>query len=147
MDWVFIIRDWLLEHKEWLYGFGVFSAVTTVIGIVIIPMLIAKMAPDYFLDKRVDEASLKYQHPVLRILGIILKNLLGVILILFGVVLCFPGVLGQGILTILIGLMIMDFRGKRKLEIWLIRLGPVNRSVNWIRKKKNQPPLVLPEKK
>ncbi len=146
MDWISENREWLLTHKEWLYWIGLFSALTMLLSIAIIPMLITKMAPDYFLDKRVDETTLKYQHPVLRFLGVVLKNVLGLILILLGVLLSLPGVFGQGLLTVLIGLMIMDFRGKRKLEIWLVRLGPVNRAINWIRKKKNHPPLILPEK-
>lgn len=140
-------KEWLLGHKEWLYWFGLFSALTMLLSIVIVPMLITRMAPDYFLEDRIDETSLKYQHPVLRSLGIILKNALGGLLVVFGVLLSLPGVFGQGFLTILIGLSVMDFRGKRKLEIWLVRLGPVNKAINWIRAKADQPPLILPEKK
>ncbi len=139
-------KEWLQEHKEWLYWFGLFSALTLLLSIVIVPMLITRMAPDYFLENRIDEASLKYQHPVLRTLGVILKNVLGGLLVVFGILLSLPGVFGQGFLTILIGLSVMDFRGKRKFEIWLVRLKPVNKAINWIRAKADQPPLVLPGK-
>lgn len=139
-------KEWLQDHKAWFYWFGVFSLLTLLLSIVIVPMLITRMAPDYFLEDRKSEASLKYQHPVLRSLGVILKNVLGGLLIIFGVLLSLPGVFGQGFLTILIGLSVMDFRGKRKLEIWMIRLKPVNKAINWIRAKADQPPLILPEK-
>ena len=51
---------------------------------------------------------------------------------------------GQGLLTILIGLALMNFPGKRALELWLIRLPMVLRAVNWIRKRGGREPLQVP---
>jgi len=55
-----------------------------------------------------------------------------------------PLVPGQGILTILIGLSLLDFPGKRNLELKLIRLRTVRKAINWIRARAQQPPLELP---
>ena len=68
----------------------------------------------------------------------------GAALALAGIVLAMPLVPGQGILTILIGLSLLDFPGKRKMELKLIRLRAVRRGINWIRARAQQPPLELP---
>ena len=44
------------------------------------------------------------------------KNALGIFLIILGVFLSLPGIPGQGFLTILIGLIMVDIPGKRPLE-------------------------------
>ncbi len=76
-------------------------------------------------------------------LGIVLKNLLGVALVGAGIVmLVLPG---QGILTILIGVMLMDFPGKYALEKRLVSRPTVMRSLNWMRAKANRPPFLEPE--
>jgi hypothetical protein len=51
---------------------------------------------------------------------------------------------GQGILTILIGLMLLDFPGKRRLERRLVQQPSVWRAINWMRAKAHQPALELP---
>ena len=137
---------WLSENRDWLRWLGLLSVLTVVLSIVIVPILIARMAPDYFLESRRDELRLEQQHPALRTVGIILKNLLGIVLVAGGILLSLPLVPGQGLLTIVIGLSVMNFRGKKKVELLLFRLGPVNRAVNWIRAKAQRPPLILPGK-
>jgi hypothetical protein len=51
---------------------------------------------------------------------------------------------GQGLLTLAVGLMLMDFPGKFRLERWLATRGPVWRSLNWLRKRARRPPLERP---
>jgi hypothetical protein len=41
---------------------------------------------------------------------------------------------GQGVLTILIGIVLLDFPGKYRLERWAVRHRPVYRSINWLRR-------------
>lgn len=66
-----------------------------------------------------------------KILGRIGKNLLGLVLVLVGVILSLPGVPGPGLLTILSGLLLVDFPGKQGIERKIISrpgvLGPINR--------------------
>ena len=50
---------------------------------------------------------------------------------------------GQGVLTILIGLILMDIPGKRPLEAKLIKRPIILAAVNNCRAKYNKPPLVM----
>ena len=75
--------------------------------------------------------------------AVILKNVFGFILILLGVVLSLPGVPGQGILTILLGLIMLDIPGKRPLEAKIIKRPSVLSAVNRLRRRYNKPPLIL----
>jgi hypothetical protein len=72
---------------------------------------------------------------------VILKNLAGVILVLIGIVLSLPGIPGQGILTILVGLMFTDLPGVRRLERSLVRRHGVRRALDTIRAKFGREPL------
>ena len=73
----------------------------------------------------------------------IAKNVLGALLVLVGVVLSIPGVPGQGVLTILLGVMLLDFPGKRALERRFVSAPSVRRAVNRLRARFGSPPLVL----
>jgi hypothetical protein len=73
--------------------------------------------------------------------AVILKNILGVILILIGLALSLPGVPGQGLLTILLGLIMLDIPGKRPLEAGIIKRPTILAAINKLRAKYNKPPL------
>jgi hypothetical protein len=75
--------------------------------------------------------------------AVIAKNILGVFLVLLGIVLSLPGVPGQGILTILLGLIMLDIPGKRPLESRIIKRPAVRDAVNRLRARFNKPPLEL----
>lgn len=75
--------------------------------------------------------------------AVILKNIFGVFLILLGIVLSLPGVPGQGILTILLGLIMLDIPGKRPLEARIIKRPAVLSAINNLRARYSKPPLVV----
>jgi hypothetical protein len=91
-------------------------------------------APDDFMRSR---------HPVLRALGRVGKNLAGVVLVLLGFVMALPGVPGQGILTMIIGLTLLDFPGKRAFERRLVSRPFILRQLNALRRRFGRPPLEL----
>ena len=72
-----------------------------------------------------------------------LKNLLGLVLALVGILLMFLP--GQGLLTLIIGLSIMNYPGKFALERWLVRRPRVLPALNWIRKRFDAPPFESPD--
>ena len=75
------------------------------------------------------------------LLAKLLKNTAGVVFLTAGVaMLVLPG---QGLLTILLGLMLINFPGKRRFELALIRRRPVLKSVNWIRRRAGREPLIV----
>ena len=69
------------------------------------------------------------------------KNALGLLFLAFGVVML--AVPGQGLLTILIGLSLLDFPGKHGLERWLIARPSIHRATSWIRRKSGREPFQL----
>ncbi len=72
----------------------------------------------------------------------VLKNVGGAVLTAAGIaMLVLPG---QGLLTMLAGLLLSDVPGKRRVELFLLRRGPVFRAVNAIRARRDQPPFLLP---
>ena len=72
--------------------------------------------------------------------GVISKNALGSLFIVAGLaMLVLPG---QGIITTVVGLLLIDFPGKFGLERWLARRRPLMRWINWIRSRSGRPPLL-----
>lgn len=80
---------------------------------------------------------------IVRWSAVILKNVLGVFLILLGIALSLPGVPGQGFLTILLGLIMLDIPGKRPIEARIIKRPSIQNSINKLRARFNKPPLIL----
>ncbi len=70
---------------------------------------------------------------------IIGKNLLGGLLIVAGLIMLVTP--GQGVLSILLGLVLVDVPGKRKVERKIIERKSVLKVVNRLRARAGQPPL------
>ena len=75
--------------------------------------------------------------------AVILKNFLGLFLIVLGLLLSLPGVPGQGLLTILLGLVLMDIPGKRPLEARIIKRPAILSAANRLRARFGKEPLVV----
>jgi len=134
---------WVLLNESWIAWAGSLSLVVLVASAVAVPILVRRLPDDYFLENSPAAEAIRERHPVMRIAFLVVKNLLGGILLLAGIVMLVTP--GQGVLTILIALMLMNFPGKRRLEIRLVRLAPVNRAVNWMRRRGGKGPLLLPD--
>jgi hypothetical protein len=74
----------------------------------------------------------------------IARNVAGVVLIGVGLVLSVPGVPGQGLLTVLTGIVLVDFPGRRSVELALVRRRGVLPALNRLRARFNRPPLRPP---
>ncbi len=119
------------------------SVITFVATLLIVPWLIIRLPSDYFMREKRVPVVLRKRHPVIQITLLILKNMLGAILVLGGIaMLVMPG---QGLLTIVLGLTLINFPGKYRLERWLIRRRSIHRSINWLRRKRGHEPIVVPE--
>lgn len=73
--------------------------------------------------------------------AVIAKNIIGLLLVIAGIIMLIGP--GQGILTILIGLILMDIPGKRPLEARIIKRPAVLALVNSLRTRYHKPPLVM----
>jgi hypothetical protein len=112
------------------------------INLAIVSFVLVKIPANYF-SKDHPRAFLSDRPPVIRYLGIVGKNLLGALLVALGIVLSVPGVPGQGILTILLGIMLLDFPGRRSLEYRLVSRSSVFRTINKLRHRFGKPDLTL----
>lgn len=131
-------------HEELLALVGGLSIITFFSSLLIVPWLIVRIPHDYFDLEERRITVWTHRHPVLRWTGLLAKNLLGVVLVLLGVaMLVLPG---QGLLTILIGMVLLNFPGKYRLERRLVQIGPVWRSVNWLRRRAGRRELVISER-
>ena len=86
-----------------------------------------------------------HRHPVVRAIGLVAKNLLGYLAVVLGAIMALPGVPGQGLLMILIGLTLLNFPGKRGLERRLIRRPAILHGINRLRRRLGHPELELDE--
>ncbi len=142
----FVISGWFsfllnLIANHWLF-FVIFSGASLVLSIVGCVALITFLPPDYFSELYPDRPI---KNPILRFFVSVLKNIVGLLLIVVGALLSVPGVPGQGLLTILSGLIISDFPGKKRLARRIIRIHAVYLAANKIRTSFKRPPLLLNE--
>jgi len=114
---------------------GVFAG-----SIAVVAVLLVQLPATYFLDSH-PRGGRGDQHPILRWAVLVVKNLVGAVLIGAGIVMLVTP--GQGALTILIGVMLLDFPGKRRLERKLIGRPPALRAINRLRARFGKPPVVL----
>ena len=128
-----------LTLRDVLLGVGIF-VVTFAVNLAIVSWILVKIPADYFRSSNTS-TFLQDRSPLIRGLAIVGKNLLGVLLVLLGVVLSIPGVPGQGLLTILLGVMLLDFPGRRRFECWLVNRPTVLKAVNKLRHRFSKPPL------
>ena len=120
---------------------GILSVMTFIGSLVIVPWLILRMSPEYFIRHRLDVIERHQLHPVLAIIIFFLRNAVGFGLLAAGMaMLIMPG---QGILTMLIGLSFMDFPGKHRLLEKMVQVRIVQQSLNWIRRKGGKEDLVF----
>jgi hypothetical protein len=126
-----------VDTGEWLALAGV-SLVTLVLSFGLAGWILVRIPPDYFKGEK--------RHPMRNqpLWKKVLKNVGGVVVVLLGLVLSFPGVPGQGLLLVLCGLMLLDIPGKFKLEKKLLSMGPIRRAANKIRAWRGRPPLEFP---
>ncbi len=130
-----------IPPEAW-WWFGAISVVTIVASTIALPLVVVRMAPDYFLENRALERAFRERHPVWRWTGLVVKNLLGAVLFLAGVIMCFTP--GQGLLTMLMGIALMNFPGKRALERNLVRRPAIGKALNWMRSRAGREPLIIP---
>ncbi|HBB88987.1 MAG TPA: hypothetical protein DC047_15385 [Blastocatellia bacterium] len=116
--------------------------ITFAISLAVVSFILVKIPPDYFKEDRPNEFW-SGRHPAIRLLGIIGKNILGVLLVALGIVMSIPGVPGQGFLTILLGIMLLDFPGRQKLERRIVSQPQVLKNINKLRHRFRKAELVL----
>lgn len=120
-------------------GVGLF-VLTAGLSLAVTAWILIRLPANYFAGPTAP-AFWSDRHPVLRWFGRAGKNIVGGLLVIIGVILSLPGVPGQGLLTILIGLLFLDIPGKRKLEQRFVRHPRILSAVNSLRRRGGAPEL------
>ena len=135
------IISWSSMNSDLIFLLGSLSIFILIISVFMMVLIISFLPEDYFKsENRNLISSVQNSHyPLLKLLVLITKNFFGVLLLLSGILmLVLPG---QGILTIITGLVFMDYPGKYKFERKLLRQKGVINSINWIRSRLSKPSL------
>ncbi len=133
--------DWIASNQGIVWAFVAASAVIFVASLVVMPAIVARLPADYFAHDVRPPSRWAGQHPLVRAALLVGKNILGGVFVLAGIaMLVLPG---QGLLTLMIGFVMLDFPGKYRVEKWLIRRRYVLRPINWLRRRAGQPRLHL----
>lgn len=140
-DWLYVNVIARVTGIGLVWGFVIFL-VTFTFSLAVTVFVLVKLPATYFHHDH-DRDFWVERHRALRWTGIAAKNIFGAILVVLGAIMSLPGVPGQGVLTILLGVMLLDFPGKRRLERKLVCQPRVRHAIDRIRARFGRPPLVL----
>jgi hypothetical protein len=139
--------DWITSAvaatswSEVLWFVAIFLA-TFALSIAEVTFILVKLPANYFLSRKARRVWADKPW-FWRWLAVVAKNALGALHVLLGLALSVPGVPGQGALTILIGVMMLDIPGVHWLERKLVRQPKVRSAIDRIRARFGKPPLIL----
>jgi len=114
-------------------GLGIFAG-TLVLNVLILGVVLLTLPATYLCDHHVDRRGVGSR---------LVANLVGILLVAIGIVLSLPGVPGQGVLTIVIGVLLMDVPGKRRLARSVLSRRQLLERINAFRRRFGMAPLVL----
>jgi hypothetical protein len=134
---------WMEAHEGLLWWSGAISLAVLLGSLVAIPWILVRLPADYFsAPRRIPFHLGGRRHVVRRVVVRVVKNAVGGVLMLAGLaMLVLPG---QGLLTLLMGFMLLDFPGKFGMESRLARVPFVRRAINGIRTRMGHEPLRFP---
>ncbi|MBN2194279.1 MAG: hypothetical protein JW751_15790 [Polyangiaceae bacterium] len=127
----------LLSRSEVAAGLFVGSLLLLVASVAIVPMMLRRLPADYFASDGADRP--RSWVATLECVG---RNLFGLVLLGLGIaMLVLPG---QGILTIVASLVLLDFPGRRAILRRIVGLPRVRQAVDAWRRAVGATPFVLP---
>jgi hypothetical protein len=134
---------WIQGHRAVIGWVAGASILVFLASLIIVPLLIVRIPSDHFAHRRCRVKPRVGRRSPLRWALLVAKNVLGYVLVFAGFAMLFLP--GQGVVTILIGITLLDSPGKYRLERWVVSRGPVLRSINGLRQRAGRPPLILEE--
>ncbi len=133
--WSLVILKWTGENRWKVAIVSVLSFVLTVAGCAV---MITNLPANYFIGSYKER---RINNPFVRFFVSLIKNIVGFLLIIVGALMCLLP--GQGLLTVLAGLIISDFPGKKRLARRIICIRTVYLTANKIRLHFKRQPLQL----
>lgn len=133
------IIDLVDEYKSVIFWLSLLSFFIFIFSLVSIKWLVALIPIDYFVYKK--NSKFKTKYPFTWLISMIIKNIIGYLLIIGGILmLVLPG---QGLFTIFIGLMMSNYPGKYYIEKKIIAIPSILKTINWLRKQSNKEPIII----
>ena len=133
------IIDLVDEYKSVIFWLSLLSFLIFIFSLVSIKWLVALIPIDYFVYKK--NSKFKTKYPFTWLISMIIKNIIGYLLIVGGILmLVLPG---QGLFTIFIGLMMSNYPGKYYIEKKIIAIPSILKTINWLRKQSNKEPIII----
>ena len=123
------------DYQQYLVLMGIISFVVFIASLLLTPLLLGKIPQDYFIHTNQHKVEIKHLG---HLIVVVIRTLIGFVLLIAGIIMLVTP--GQGIISILLGLFLMEFPGKRKLELKLINHEPTFKTLNWLRSKVNKSP-------
>ena len=123
------------NYHQYFVWVGIVSFVVFVASLLLTPILLGKIPQDYFVHTNQHKVEINHLG---HLIIVVIRSLVGFVLLIAGIIMLVTP--GQGIISILLGLFLMEFPGKRKLELKLINHEPTFKALNWLRGKANKDP-------
>ena len=135
------LRTWLTDPTVlWSITGGTLALAAA--SLAAVPLLVLRLPADYFVTARPGLAERLRAARLPGRVAILVKNLLGLVLGLLGVaMLVLPG---QGLLTLLLALVLLDLPRKHELEQRLVRRDGVRKALDGLRRRFDKPPFERP---
>ena len=118
---------------SWL-GLIVVWVATTAVTMLIAGVILVTLPADYLR-----EGDARPRHWTYRVI----RSVVGILLVMVGVLLSLPGIPGQGVLTILAGVTLIEFPGRHRIVRAIIGRPAVLKTMNRLLARFGRPPLTL----
>ncbi len=123
------------DYHQYFIWVGIVSFVVFVASLLLTPLLLGKIPQDYFIHTNQHKVEIEHLG---HLIIVVIRTLIGFVLLIAGIIMLVTP--GQGIITIFLGLFLMEFPGKRKLELKFIKHNPTFKALNWLRNKAGKSP-------
>ena len=136
-----MFSDWISDYNQIIQCAGIVSVFLFFLSLFLLRYVILRLPEDYFI--KVSSISKSNSKSLKKIIVRIAKNALGFLLTICGIILLFTP--GQGMITILIGLCLIDLAIVNQFKKKIINNSKVQKALNWIRTKKSVKPFNFPK--
>ena len=123
--------EWLDDNQTLLVWLSFCSGIFFIISLIALPWLVGLIPEDYFFNATTDPQNANEDNFFYKLVMKIGKNALGLVLLAGGVLMLFLP--GQGLLTIFMGAVLIDYPKKKLIERRLIKIGFILKGLNWVR--------------
>lgn len=138
LDWAIVFVE---QHAKLFLAMTLVSLLSGIIAVTVGVLVVARLPRDYFVNETARKNRVQGYPAFIRLGWPLVKNVLGGVLVVAGVLmLVLPG---QGLLTLVVGILMVDFPGKFGMLHWLVQKRQVRNSINWLRRRAGEPPLIL----